>query len=169
MIFADTAQTEAMLDEMTVKLRQCLGDQINECAMVGIHTGGVDVAKALYQRLGLQTPLGMLSISFYRDDFSRIGLHPTVRATDLPQQLENRNVILVDDVLYSGRTIRAALNEIFDYGRPARVVLACLVERSGHELPIRADVVGSSVDLLPQQQIQLLTDPLQLRLEGESQ
>ncbi len=167
MIFADTARTEAMLDDMTEKLRESLGDQLESSAMIGIHTGGVDVASALHKRLGLSAPLGMLSISFYRDDFSRIGLHPTVGATDLPQNLEDRTVILVDDVLYSGRTVRAALNEIFDYGRPARVLLACLVERSGHELPIRADVAGASVDLGPNQQIKLQTDPLMLHLEGE--
>ena len=167
MIFADTNRTEEMLDDMAERLRQSLGEQLPHCAMIGIHTGGVDVAKALHQRLGLSEPLGMLSISFYRDDFSRIGLHPTVGATDLPPQLEDRHIILVDDVLYSGRTVRAALNEIFDYGRPARVVLACLVERSGHELPIRADVAGASVDLGPNQQIKLQTDPLQLHLEGE--
>lgn len=168
MIFADTARTEAMLDDMATQLRQQLGDKLDDCAMIGIHTGGVDVAKALHARLALREPLGMLSISFYRDDFSRIGLHPTVGATDLPQQLEDRHVILVDDVLYSGRTVRAALNEIFDYGRPARVVLACLVQRSGHELPIRADVAGASVDLGPNQQVKLQTDPLQLQLEGEA-
>jgi len=85
MIFADTARTETMLDEMAEKLRNNLGAQLSECAMIGIHTGGVDVAKALHARLGLSEPLGMLSISFYRDDFSRIGLHPRVGATDLPQ------------------------------------------------------------------------------------
>jgi len=168
MIYADTTRTEEMLDDMAERLRQSLGDQLSNCAMIGIHTGGVDVAKALHQRLGLSESLGMLSISFYRDDFSRIGLHPTVGATDLPQQLENRTVILVDDVLYSGRTVRAALNEIFDYGRPARVVLACLVERSGHELPIRADVAGVSLDLKRGQHIKLQTSPLQLELKGEA-
>lgn len=167
MIFADTAHTEKMLDDMADQLRESLGEKINDCAMIGIHTGGVDVAQALHQRLQLSEPLGMLSISFYRDDFSRIGLHPTVGATDLPQQLEDRTVVLVDDVLYSGRTVRAALNEIFDYGRPARVILACLVERSGREIPIRADVTGASLDLNPSQQIKLQTNPLQLHLEGE--
>ncbi len=167
MIFADTARTESMLDDMAAQLREQLGGQLDDCAMVGIRTGGVDVAMALHRRLGLSTPLGMLSISFYRDDFSRIGLHPTVGATDLPASLENRTIILVDDVLYSGRTVRAALNEIFDFGRPARVLLACLVERTGHELPIRADVSGESLDLGPNQHVKLQTAPLQLVLEGE--
>lgn len=171
MIYADTARTAEMLDDMAEGLRLRLGEQLDNCAMIGIHTGGVHVAKALHQKLGLQEPLGMLSISFYRDDFSRIGLHPTVGATDLPQNIENRTLILVDDVLYSGRTVRAALNEIFDYGRPARVLLACLVERSGHELPIRSDITGLSLDLKAGQHIKLQSDPLQLHLlsKGDAQ
>ncbi len=164
MIFADTARTEEMLDQMAEKLREKLGDKLQDCAMIGIRSGGVDIAQALHQRLELSVPLGMLSISFYRDDFSRIGLHPTVGATDLPAQLEDRTVVLVDDVLYSGRTVRAALNEIFDFGRPSRVLLACLIDRSGHELPIRADVVGESIELDPDQHIKLQTEPLQVAL-----
>jgi len=152
---------------MANQLRAQLGDKLEHSAMIGIRTGGVDVAQALHQRLNLTAPLGMLSISFYRDDFSRIGLHPTVGTTDLPAQMEDRTVILVDDVLYSGRTVRAALNEIFDFGRPARVLLACLVERGGHELPIRPDVTGASIELGPQQNLKLQTEPLQLVIQGE--
>jgi len=124
--------------------------------MIGIHTGGVWVAKGLHQKLGLTTPLGSIDISFYRDDFSRIGLHPQVKASEIPDDIENRCLILVDDVLQTGRTVRAALNEIFSWGRPAAVQFAVLVERGGRELPIQPDVVGARLDLNPSQHIKLL-------------
>jgi pyrimidine operon attenuation protein/uracil phosphoribosyltransferase len=123
--------------------------------MIGIHTGGVWVAKRLHQSLGLTTPLGSIDISFYRDDFSRIGLHPQVKASEIPDDIEDRCLILVDDVLQTGRTIRAALNEIFSWGRPTTVQLAVLVERGGRELPIQPDVVGARLDLKPSQYIKL--------------
>jgi pyrimidine operon attenuation protein/uracil phosphoribosyltransferase len=123
--------------------------------MIGIHTGGVWVAKRLHQTLDLTTPLGSIDINFYRDDFSRIGLHPEVKASEIPDDIEGRCLILVDDVLQTGRTIRAALNEIFSWGRPAKVRLAVLVERSGRELPIQPDVVGVRLDLNPLQYIKL--------------
>ena len=123
--------------------------------MIGIHTGGVWVAKRLHQSMDLTTPLGSIDISFYRDDFSRIGLHPQVKASEIPDDIEDRCLILVDDVLQTGRTIRAALNEIFSWGRPAAVQLAVLVERGGRELPIQPDVVGAQLDLNPSQHIKL--------------
>lgn len=109
---------------------------IKQPLMLGIHTGGAWVAERLHRQLGLTEPLGRLDISFYRDDYSRIGMNPEVRPSDIPVDLDNRHLLLIDDVLYSGRTIRAALNEIFDYGRPASVTLAVLVKRDGRELPI---------------------------------
>lgn len=132
--------------------------------MIGIHTGGAWLAEHLHRLLGLDEPLGTLDISFYRDDFTRIGLHPQVKASELPFDMENRNIILVDDVLHTGRTIRAAMNEIFDYARPASIKLAVLIDRGDHELPIRADVVGKTIDLKPGQQIKL-TGPDKLALE----
>ena len=122
---------------------QCLSEPI----LIGIHTGGAWLAQRLQAALDPSPPLGTLDISFYRDDFSRVGLNPEVRASDLPVAVNNRNIILVDDVLHTGRTIRAALNEIFSYGRPERVCLAVLIERPGRELPIQADVVGQSLAL----------------------
>ncbi len=114
--------------------------------MVGIRTGGVWIAEHLHAALELDTPLGVLDISFYRDDFSRVGLNPTVRPSDIPWEVEGSRIILVDDVLYTGRTIRAALNELFDYGRPDEVLLTTLVERPGcRELPICAKYVGATV------------------------
>ena len=123
--------------------------------MVGIHTGGVWVAERLHAALGLADPLGRLDISFYRDDFTRIGLHPQVRPSHVPVSADGRHIILVDDVLQSGRTIRAALNVLFDYGRPRSVVLAVLAERDGRQLPIAPDVVGLRARLAPGEHIKL--------------
>ncbi len=116
-------------------------------AMIGIKTGGVDVGKHLHKALNMVEPLGELNISFYRDDFSTIGLHPVVGPSQVPFDVDNRHIILVDDVLSTGRTVRAAMNEIFDYGRPSKITLAVLVQRDGHELPIRADVIGHSMHI----------------------
>lgn len=133
--------------------------------MVGIYTGGAWVADRLHRELGLEEPLGMLDISFYRDDFTRVGVNPQVRPSNLPVPIDERDLILVDDVLNTGRTIRAALNEIFDYGRPASIMLAVLVERGGRELPIQADVVGVHAPLAKGQHLKLHgPDPLRLEL-----
>jgi len=115
--------------------------------VVGIHTGGVWVAERLAARLGWPAPIGVLDISFHRDDFGHTGLNPAVKPSHLPWDIDGRDVVLVDDVLYTGRTVRAALNEIFDWGRPAKVVLAVLVERDGRELPIAADAVGARLTI----------------------
>ena len=115
--------------------------------MIGIQRGGVWVATQLHQKLKFDDSLGELNIAFYRDDFSKIGMHPEVRPSKLSTDLDNRHIILVDDVLHTGRTIRAAMNEIFDYGRPASISLAILIERSGRELPIHADMIGKTVTL----------------------
>jgi len=123
--------------------------------IVGIHTGGVWVAERLHALLRCTQPLGTLDISFYRDDFSRIGLHPQVKPSNLPVDLEGRDILLVDDVLHSGRTVRAAMNELFDYGRPASIRLAVLVDRGGHELPIRPDFAGHTLTVPSAQNINL--------------
>lgn len=164
---ANTNEVEALLDSVAAQLRELIRSRaLEDPAMVGIHTGGVWVAERLHQRLGLQVPLGSLDISFYRDDFTRIGMNPQVRPSDLPFDIDDRNIILVDDVLHTGRTIRAALNELFDYGRPAAIVLAVLVERSGRELPIEANVVGRRMDLGPGEHVKLTgPEPLTLELQ----
>jgi pyrimidine operon attenuation protein/uracil phosphoribosyltransferase len=120
---------------------------VSDPRVVGIHTGGVWVAERLAARLGWQGPIGVLDISFHRDDFGYTGLNPAVKPSHLPWDIDGRDVVLVDDVLYTGRTVRAALNEIFDWGRPAKVVLAVLVERDGRELPIAADAVGARLTI----------------------
>lgn len=156
---------EAVLDQMAEELRPRLPA---DATIIGIYTGGVWVAEALQRRLGLESVPGQVDISFYRDDFTRIGLHPQVRASHIPFDVDNRHILLVDDVLHTGRTIRAALNEIFDYGRPAQITLAVLVDRDGRELPIQADVVGVHQPLAPGEQIKL-TGPEPLRLEIRQQ
>lgn len=123
--------------------------------MIGIRTGGVDVGRHLHEALQLEEPLGELNISFYRDDFSTIGLHPVVGPSQVPVSVEGRHIVLVDDVLSTGRTVRAAMNEIFDYGRPASITLAVLVQRSGHELPIRADIIGHTLDVPDDEHVSL--------------
>lgn len=105
-------------------------------ALIGIYSGGAWIAERLRDLLGLDEPIGLIDVSFYRDDFAEKGLHPQVKPTDIPFAVEGRHLILVDDVLYTGRTTRAAINELFDYGRPAAVSLAVLADRGGRELPI---------------------------------
>lgn len=156
---------QTLLKDMAAGLGELLATRgISQPLMIGIHTGGVWVAEALHRTLGLQQPLGTLSITFYRDDFTRIGMHPQVEPSNLPFEIDDRHIVLVDDVLHTGRTIRAALNEIFDYGRPASVILVTLVDRGGRELPIAADITGLKLDLAANQHIKL-SGPEQLRLE----
>ncbi|NJO14888.1 MAG: bifunctional pyr operon transcriptional regulator/uracil phosphoribosyltransferase PyrR [Thioploca sp.] len=139
--------------------------QRDNALMVGIHTGGVWVAKHLHTLLNLPQPLGQLEIAFYRDDFSRIGLHPHVKPSRLPLEVNDRHIVLVDDVLHTGRTVRAALNELFDYGRPASVTLVVLIERNGRELPIQPDVIGYSLYLEPGKHVKLCgPEPLSLEI-----
>lgn len=137
---------------------------INELLIVGIHSGGVWLAEKLREDLGIPTELGKLDISFYRDDFSRVGVHPVIKPSQIPWEIEGRHLLLIDDILYSGRTVRAALNELFDYGRPASVTLAVLVSRNGRQLPIEAAACGTSVDLPPGAHLKLRgPDPLHLK------
>ncbi|QBP73974.1 bifunctional pyr operon transcriptional regulator/uracil phosphoribosyltransferase PyrR [Herbaspirillum huttiense] len=126
-----------------------------EVALVGIHSGGAWLAERLASELGLAERLGFVDVSFYRDDFSEKGLRADVKPSQIPFDVEGATILLVDDVLYTGRTTRAAINELFDYGRPARVLLAALVDRGGRELPIAADFVAASVELSKQENLQL--------------
>jgi pyrimidine operon attenuation protein/uracil phosphoribosyltransferase len=115
--------------------------------LVGIHSGGAWLAQRLHQDLELWGTCGLLDISFYRDDFDRIGLHTQVMPTQIDFQVEGQHLILVDDVLYTGRTIRAAMNELFDHGRPASIQLVVLIDRGSRQLPIDADFAALSIDL----------------------
>jgi len=162
-------EVEDLIDEIARELRDLLQQRgIDDPVMIGIHSGGVWLAKKLHHILGLKQDLGTLDISFYRDDFTRIGMNPQVKPTSLPFSIDNQHIILVDDVLHTGRTIRAAMNELFDYGRPASIFLTVLVERSGRELPIAASVVGKQLDLSPGQHVKLSgPQPLELVLQED--
>jgi len=120
---------------------------LESAAMVGIHSGGVWLAERLHRDLGLSGRIGALDISFYRDDFERIGLPPQVRPTDIPFEVAGTPILLIDDILYTGRTLRGAMNTLFDYGRPARIDLAVLIDRGGRELPVEARWVGTVLPL----------------------
>lgn len=159
---------DAILDlvgGMAEVLRQTLKTRgISNPAIIGIHTGGAWIAQHLRDLLAIKEPTGLLDISFYRDDFTQIGVNPQVRPSQIAFDVDDRDIILVDDVLHTGRTIRAAMNEIFDYGRPATITLLTLIERSGRELPIQPDVIGLSPPLGPSDHIKL-NGPEPLRLE----
>ncbi|MEO8839324.1 MAG: bifunctional pyr operon transcriptional regulator/uracil phosphoribosyltransferase PyrR [Herbaspirillum sp.] len=124
-------------------------------AIVGIHSGGAWIAERFAAALQLNERLGFIDVSFYRDDYAEKGLPPEVKPTQIPFDVEGATVLLVDDVLYTGRTTRAAINELFDYGRPAKIMLAALVDRGGRELPIAADFVATNVALTSAQHLVL--------------
>lgn len=126
-------------------VRQMRGRLSAASGVIGIRTGGEWLAERLHRELGVALPLGILDISFYRDDFGTAGLHHQIRPSKIPFEVEGRHIVLVDDVLYSGRTVRAAMNELFDYGRPAKIELAVLVDRGERQLPIAAQYVGATL------------------------
>ena len=156
-----------LLNKLEVELKRTIIErQLLNPVMIGIRTGGVWVAEQMYQRLNINEPLGLLDISFYRDDFSQIGVNPNVKPSQLPPQIEGRDIILIDHVFYTGRTIRAALNEIFDYGRPNQVILAVLIARDGRQIPLCPDCVGATITLNAGQRIKLIgPEPLVIQLQ----
>ncbi len=120
---------------------------VENLVLVGIRSRGMPLAQRLAKKIhqieGKDVPVGILDVSLYRDDFKY--KQPQVRVTDIPFSIDNKNIVLVDDVLYTGRTVRSALNALMDYGRPARIQLAVLVDRGHRELPIKSDFVGKNV------------------------
>ena len=137
-------------------------------AMVGIHTGGAWVAERLHAALALRIPLGLLDPAFYRDDYAKQGLARDPKRSKIPFDVEGKDLLLVDDVLYTGRTVRAAMNELFDYGRPASIALVVLVERDGRQLPVCAQHAGAKVAVPAGQRLRLKRDAqgrLSLELE----
>ncbi|NRA20922.1 MAG: bifunctional pyr operon transcriptional regulator/uracil phosphoribosyltransferase PyrR [Oceanospirillaceae bacterium] len=155
-----------LLMQMTESLRKLISEKnLQDPLFIGIRSGGIWIAEQLHNNLAISEPLGTLDISFYRDDFTRIGLDPKVQPSKLPSSTQDRHIILIDDVIKSGRTIRAALNELFDYGRPASVSLVALIDLGCRELPISADIIGSNLNLAPDQHIKLIgPEPLSLEI-----
>ena len=151
------ALVRAMADAMRGKIAADAG-------MVGIYTGGAWVAERLHRALGLATPLGHLAVTLHRDDFGRIGLHRESRRSQIPFDVDGREVVLVDDVLHTGRTVRAALNELFDFGRPKAVRLAIMAERGARELPISPDWLGAKIEVRPDVDLVLSNENGRLRL-----
>ncbi|MDB5918136.1 MAG: bifunctional pyr operon transcriptional regulator/uracil phosphoribosyltransferase [Massilia sp.] len=160
---------EALYRDLLEQVRAGLSDVTNaanaanaaDVAIVGIHSGGAWLAERLAADLGpefgsqLGGRLGFIDVSFYRDDYAKKGLHPDVKPTQIGFDVDRATILLVDDVLYTGRTTRAAINVLFDYGRPARIMLAALADRGGRELPVAADFVAAHVPLEPTQALVL--------------
>jgi pyrimidine operon attenuation protein / uracil phosphoribosyltransferase len=164
------ADVASLLSNLVEQIQaHCQAHQLEDVLLVGIHSGGAWLASELHKRLGWNTPVGFLNIGFYRDDYSRRSINLSEAASHLPAAIDERMVILVDDILYTGRTIRAALNELFDYGRPAAIHLACLIARDGRELPIEATFCALRISLPPHQVIKLRgPEPLSLELRARS-
>ena len=152
---------ETLVRSMAEQMR---GKIAPDVALIGIYTGGAWIAERLHRALGLAAPLGFLAVTLHRDDFGRIGLHRESRRSQIPFPVDGREVILVDDVLHTGRTIRAALNELFDFGRPRAVRLAVLAARDGRELPICPDFLGERIDVGADEDLVLSNESGRLRL-----
>jgi pyrimidine operon attenuation protein/uracil phosphoribosyltransferase len=137
-------EAERLCEQLVAELKPRVGPRT---AMVGLYTGGAWLAERLHPMLGLEAPLGLMDIAFYRDDYAARGLKHDPKRTKIPFDVNGAEILLVDDVLYSGRTVRAAMNELFDYGRPASIALVVLADRGGRQLPICAQHVGAKVEV----------------------
>ncbi|MGD8925070.1 MAG: bifunctional pyr operon transcriptional regulator/uracil phosphoribosyltransferase PyrR [Syntrophobacterales bacterium] len=141
-------EMDELLEQMATSIDEQVADK-NNFILVGIRTGGVYLANRIYEKIlkktGRDIPVGILDIGLYRDDWTRMSTNPVVRSTELPVSIDDRVVVLVDDVLFTGRTIRAAMDALIDFGRPKRIELAVLVDRGHRELPICANYVGITV------------------------
>lgn len=144
---------ELLFKQLVEKIKPLI---TSETALVGIHSGGVWILERLLAELENNIKHGSLDVSFYRDDFSQRGLHAEPKPSNIPFKVEGSHIILIDDVFYTGRTIRAAMNELFDYGRPASISLAVLANRGGRELPIMPQINTFDIDLAADKNLQLL-------------
>jgi pyrimidine operon attenuation protein/uracil phosphoribosyltransferase len=160
---------EILCQQLCNDLKQLISDKnLQRPLLIGIRTGGVWLAQRLQQALELPE-LGILDVSFYRDDFDERGLSAQAKGSELPDSIEDRSIILIDDVLMSGRTIRAAMNEIFDYGRPTSIHLVSLLDIGQRQLPIQADLVGAKLELDATQKVKLSgPSPLHLSIDDLS-
>ncbi len=155
----DAADIDAALDVIAGQIALHFGDAATLC-LIGVRRRGDVLARRLRDRLqeqlGNEIPTGSLDITLYRDDFDSLSQDPVINESDIPFQLDGRTVILVDDVIFTGRTVRAALDEILDLGRPARVALVVLIDRGGRELPVAADLIGRKLETGPGDEVRVL-------------
>ena len=155
-IIMEAAEIQQTLERMAQEIAGQAADR-KALVIIGIHTRGVDLARRLQHilqsRFSQSVPVGMLDITLYRDDWTRLHTQPLVRATDFPFRIDDQDVVLVDDVLFTGRTIRAALDALIDYGRPRRVQVAVLVDRGHRELPICGQFIGLNLETAPTEQV----------------
>ena len=142
---------EALLSDITVQIKAQLQPT---SALVGIHSGGVWLMQRILKSVG-DIPYGTLDAALYRDDFAQRGLKTAPKPSNIPFDVAGKHIILIDDIFYTGRTVRAAMNELFDFGRPASITLAVLISRGGAQLPIRPQIVGADIALTPSQNLQL--------------
>jgi pyrimidine operon attenuation protein/uracil phosphoribosyltransferase len=157
---ASLPDPEQLVEALAAQMRPGLAA---DAGIVGIYTGGAWVAERLHRALGSKVPLGLLAVTLYRDDFGRIGLHREMRRSQIPFPVDGRDIVLVDDVMHTGRTIRAALNEVFDFGRPRAVRLAVLADRGGRELPVAPDYLGARVEVGADEELVLSNEGGRLR------
>ena len=162
-ILLDSRAMDRTLRRMAEEIVE-LNDGTADLIVVGIQRRGVQLAdrivRTIHEREHVAVPRGALDITLYRDDLQTVGPRPVVGPTDLPWNLDGKQVVIVDDVLYTGRTVRAALDELADFGRPSRVSLAVLVDRGGRELPIHADVVGKKITVDSRDRVDVLVEEL---------
>jgi pyrimidine operon attenuation protein/uracil phosphoribosyltransferase len=152
----DLPDAEAALSALAARMQ---GSIAPDAVFVGIYSGGAWIAERLARRMPGAHAVGFIDVSYYRDDYSLSGLKPNVHRTALPFDVNGATIVLVDDVLYTGRSVRAAINELFDFGRPERIDLAVLVDRGGRELPIEPTYTGATIDVAREWSIVLSRDP----------
>jgi len=145
---------DVLLDKVSDQIKQRIMQLDSQPLLVGIHTAGVWASEALQQRLDFSESWA-LNADYQRDDFNQRGLGRKTQLSNMPDSIEGKHIILIDDVIYTGRTVRAAINELFDYGRPASITLAVLIDRGGRQLPICADIIGEKISLDSAQRIKL--------------
>jgi pyrimidine operon attenuation protein / uracil phosphoribosyltransferase len=154
---------ETLLSDITAQIKtQIESHGATNCALVGIHSGGVwlmdRILKSLKKEIGLDITNGTLDAALYRDDYNQRGLKSEPKPSNIAFDVTDKHIILIDDIFYTGRTTRAAMNELFDYGRPASITLAVLINRGGAELPISPQIVGTEIALKANQSLQLSMD-----------
>lgn len=150
---------EHLLTDITLKVKaQVELNGLHNSALVGIHSGGVWIMRRILESIGQDIPYGLLDAALYRDDYSERGLKASPKPAQIPFNVQDKHIMLIDDIFFTGRTARAAMNELFDYGRPASIKLAVLINRGGAELPIKPNIIGAEILLKANENLQLSQD-----------